>query len=65
MAEDALTARREVEALKSDLTNMVVHDLKNPVNGIAMMVKLALRKGASYPRRTAATCSRSTAPAAR
>jgi signal transduction histidine kinase len=45
MAEETLTARREVEALKSDLTNMVVHDLKNPVNGIAMMVQLALRKG--------------------
>jgi len=49
MAEDALTARREVEALKSDLTNMVVHDLKNPVNGIAMMVQLALRKGGELP----------------
>jgi signal transduction histidine kinase len=49
MAEDTLTARREVEGLKSDLTNMVVHDLKNPVNGIAMMVQLALRKGAELP----------------
>jgi signal transduction histidine kinase len=49
LAEDALTARREVEGLKSDLTNMVVHDLKNPVNGIAMMVQLALRKGAELP----------------
>jgi signal transduction histidine kinase len=46
IAEEALTARQEVEHLKTDLTNMVVHDLKNPVNGIAMMVKLALRKGA-------------------
>jgi signal transduction histidine kinase len=45
MAEEALAARQEVEHLKSDLTNMVVHDLKNPVNGIAMMVKLAMRKG--------------------
>src|SRR5262245_24346742 len=45
MAEEALSAREEVEHLKSDLTNMVVHDLKNPVNGIAMMVQLALRKG--------------------
>ena len=28
---------------------MVVHDLKNPVNGIAMMVQLALRKGGDLP----------------
>ena len=49
MAEETLTARREVEDLKSDLTNMVVHDLKNPVNGIAMMVRLALRKGGELP----------------
>jgi signal transduction histidine kinase len=28
---------------------MVVHDLKNPVNGIAMMVRLALRKGDELP----------------
>src|SRR5215831_15910675 len=46
VAEEALAARAEVEQLKDDLTNMVVHDLKNPVNGIAMMVQLALRKGA-------------------
>jgi signal transduction histidine kinase len=46
VAEEALAARAEVEHLKDDLTNMVVHDLKNPVNGIAMMVQLALRKGA-------------------
>jgi signal transduction histidine kinase len=46
VAEEALAARAEVERLKDDLTNMVVHDLKNPVNGIAMMVQLALRKGA-------------------
>jgi signal transduction histidine kinase len=48
-AEDALAARAEVEALKDDLTNMVVHDLKNPVNGIAMMVQLALRKAQEIP----------------
>jgi len=51
VAEDALAARTEVERLKDDLTNMVVHDLKNPVNGIAMMVQLALRKGADLPER--------------
>jgi signal transduction histidine kinase len=28
---------------------MVVHDLKNPVNGILMMVQLALRKGTDLP----------------
>jgi signal transduction histidine kinase len=28
---------------------MVVHDLKNPVNGIAMMVQLALRKAQELP----------------
>ena len=51
VAEEALAARTEVEQLKDDLTNMVVHDLKNPVNGIAMMVQLALRKGADLPER--------------
>ena len=49
VAEEALAARAEVERLKDDLTNMVVHDLKNPVNGIAMMVQLALRKGQDLP----------------
>jgi signal transduction histidine kinase len=49
VAEEALRARAEVERLKDDLTNMVVHDLKNPVNGIAMMVQLALRKGRDLP----------------
>ena len=49
VAEEALAARGEVEQLKDDLTNMVVHDLKNPVNGIAMMVQLALRKVADLP----------------
>ncbi|HJQ85630.1 MAG TPA: protoglobin domain-containing protein [Candidatus Binatia bacterium] len=49
VAEEALAARAEVETLKTDLTNMVVHDLKNPVNGIAMMVQLALRKGRELP----------------
>jgi signal transduction histidine kinase len=44
IAEDALRVKQETERLKDDLTSMVVHDLKNPVNGIAMMVQLALRK---------------------
>jgi signal transduction histidine kinase len=47
MAEHALRVKQETEALKDDLTSMVVHDLKNPVNGIAMMVQLALRKSDS------------------
>lgn len=49
LAEAALRERRATERLKDDLTSMVVHDLKNPVNGIAMMVELALRKGADLP----------------
>jgi signal transduction histidine kinase len=44
IAEEALRVKQETERLKDDLTSMVVHDLKNPVNGIAMMVQLALRK---------------------
>ena len=43
-AEAALEVRAQAERLKDDLTNMVVHDLKNPVNGIAMLVQLMLRK---------------------
>lgn len=41
--------RVEAERLKKDLTDMVVHDLKNPVHGIAMLVQLALRKGQELP----------------
>jgi protein-histidine pros-kinase len=44
-AESALEVRAQAERFKDDLTNMVVHDLKNPVNGIAMLVQLLLRKG--------------------
>lgn len=46
VAEEALALRAETERLKEDLTRMIVHDLKNPVNGIIMMVQLALRKDA-------------------
>lgn len=49
LAEQALRAREETERLKDDLTSMVVHDLKNPVNGIVMLVQLALRKSAALP----------------
>lgn len=44
-AEESLRLRTKTDQLKDDLTNMVVHDLKNPVNGIVMMVQLSLRKG--------------------
>jgi signal transduction histidine kinase len=49
LAEDALAARADTERLKEELSAMVVHDLKNPVNGILMMVQLALRKGTDLP----------------
>jgi signal transduction histidine kinase len=44
-ADAALRAQTEAEHMKDDLTNMIVHDLKNPLNGVAMLVQLALRKG--------------------
>jgi len=49
IAEEALRVKQETERLKDDLTSMVVHDLKNPVNGIAMLTQLALRKSAGLP----------------
>ena len=49
LAREALEGRAETERLKDELSAMVVHDLKNPVNGISMMVQLALRKGADLP----------------
>jgi signal transduction histidine kinase len=49
VAEQALRAHAEVERAKDDLTRMVVHDLKNPVSGIAMLTQLALRKGQDLP----------------
>lgn len=49
VAQQALEARAESERLKDDLASMIVHDLKNPVNGISMMVQLSLRKGAELP----------------
>jgi signal transduction histidine kinase len=49
VAEEALRRHAEVEQLKDDLTRMVVHDLKNPVSGIAMLAQLALRKGRDLP----------------
>ena len=49
VAELALRAHAEVERAKDDLSRMVVHDLKNPVSGIAMLTQLALRKGQDLP----------------
>jgi len=49
VAERALQAHAEVERAKDDLSRMVVHDLKNPVSGIAMLTQLALRKGQDLP----------------
>lgn len=63
IAEQALREREETERLKDELNSMVVHDLKNPVNGIAMVVELALRKSeglspshVGYLRQIQATC---------
>jgi protein-histidine pros-kinase len=44
LESERLQARAELERVRDDLTSMVVHDLKNPVNGIAMTARLALRK---------------------
>ncbi len=44
-ADEALRAGADAERMKDDLTNMLVHDLKNPVSGIAMSVHVLLRKG--------------------
>jgi len=49
VAEEALRAHAEVERARDDLSRMVVHDLKNPVSGIAMLTQLALRKGQDLP----------------
>jgi protein-histidine pros-kinase len=42
---DRKNAEAELRRAKDDLANMVIHDLKNPVTGILMLVQLALRKG--------------------
>jgi signal transduction histidine kinase len=49
VAEQALRAHADVERAKDELSRMVVHDLKNPVSGIAMLTQLALRKGQNLP----------------
>lgn len=48
VAQRALAEKAELERLKTDLTNMIVHDLKGPIGGILTLTQLALRKrGAS------------------
>jgi PAS domain S-box-containing protein len=49
LQEERARARAEVERVRDDLTSMVVHDLKNPVNGITMTARLALRKATDLP----------------
>jgi hypothetical protein len=43
--------RARAERLKDDLAGMVVHDLKNPVFGIVMLVQAAMRRGEELPER--------------
>jgi protein-histidine pros-kinase len=49
LEEERAQARDEVQRVRDDLTSMVVHDLKNPVNGIAMLARLGLRKAQDLP----------------
>ncbi|HVM97648.1 MAG TPA: protoglobin domain-containing protein [Candidatus Acidoferrales bacterium] len=44
VAERTLQEKAEVERMKTDLTNMIVHDLKGPIGGILTVAQLALRK---------------------
>jgi signal transduction histidine kinase len=49
VAEHALREKTEVERMKADLTNMIVHDLKGPLGGILTVTQLALRKRSTTP----------------
>jgi len=44
VAERTLREKIELEHVKADLTNMIVHDLKGPLGGILTVTQLALRK---------------------
>jgi signal transduction histidine kinase len=44
VAERTLREKAEIERMKADLTNMIVHDLKGPLGGILTVTQLALRK---------------------
>jgi signal transduction histidine kinase len=49
VAERALKEKEELERVKADLTNMIVHDLKGPLGGILTVTQLALRKRGAVP----------------
>jgi protein-histidine pros-kinase len=49
--EERARERAEIGRLKDDLSNMIVHDLKNPVNGIAMTVQVMLRRAGELSER--------------
>jgi signal transduction histidine kinase len=44
VAERTVREKEEVERMKADLSNMIVHDLKGPLGGILTVAQLALRK---------------------
>jgi PAS domain S-box-containing protein len=44
LEEERATERAAVAQLKDDLSNMIIHDLKNPVNGIIMTTQAMLRR---------------------
>ncbi len=49
VAERTLQEKAEVERMKADLSNMIVHDLKGPLGGILTVAQLALRKRGDLP----------------
>ena len=49
VSERTLREKTEVERMKADLTNMIVHDLKGPLGGILTVTQLALRKRSTTP----------------
>ncbi|MGH7894063.1 MAG: protoglobin domain-containing protein, partial [Candidatus Binatia bacterium] len=49
VAERTLREKEDVERMKADLTNMIVHDLKGPLGGILTVAQLALRKRTGAP----------------
>lgn len=44
VAQRTVIEKEEIERRKTDLTNMIVHDLKAPLGGILTVTQLALRK---------------------
>jgi signal transduction histidine kinase len=47
VAERTVREKEELEHVKANLTNMIVHDLKGPLGGILTVTQLALRKRAA------------------